>query len=154
MVKLGETIVLDFTSKDPKTQQAAAASATSVKVYENNTQADMGISITPSTRTGLTGAYFFLLECSTANGFEVGKMYNVYVTVTVGGVTQNKCIATFGITTWGWDDLGDEAFGKWVLDKDLNTLTLYKADGVTVLRTFNLGTAVGDVPAYVTRTPA
>lgn len=51
------------------------------------------------------------------------------------------------------NDLHDEAFGKWVVDPTGNTLTLYKADGVTVLKQFGLTEAVGVVPAYVGRTP-
>ncbi len=51
-------------------------------------------------------------------------------------------------------DLHDEALGKWVLDPAGNTLTLYKADGVTVLKTFNLGSTTATVPNYISRTPA
>jgi len=51
-------------------------------------------------------------------------------------------------------DLHDEAFGKWVVDPTGNTLTLYRADGVTVLKLFNLTEAAGAVPAYVQRVPA
>lgn len=50
-------------------------------------------------------------------------------------------------------DLHDEALGKWVLDEVGDTLTLYKADGVTVLKTFNLTEAAGAVPTYVARVP-
>jgi hypothetical protein len=50
-------------------------------------------------------------------------------------------------------DLHDEAFGKWALDPAGNTLTLYKADGATVLKRFALTRAAGAVPGYVARTP-
>lgn len=52
------------------------------------------------------------------------------------------------------DDLHDEAFGKWNLDPTAKTLTLYKSDGATVLKTFNLTTTPSTVPAFIRRTPA
>lgn len=51
-------------------------------------------------------------------------------------------------------DLKDEAFGKWVLDAASDTLTLYRTDGTTALKTFNLTRASPAPPAYVQRTPA
>lgn len=51
-------------------------------------------------------------------------------------------------------DVHDESFGKWVIDPSGKTLTLYRADGVTVLKVFNLTEASGRVPAYVARAPA
>lgn len=51
-------------------------------------------------------------------------------------------------------DIHDEAMGKWILDEANHTMTLYKADGVTPLQTFNLTEAAGDVPAYIERIPA
>lgn len=50
-------------------------------------------------------------------------------------------------------DMHDEAFGKWVLDPSGDTLTLYKADGVTVLKIFDLTDTAQAVPAYIGRTP-
>ena len=50
-------------------------------------------------------------------------------------------------------DLHDEAMGKWVLDPTGNTMTLYKADGVTPLKVFDLTPAAAEVPAYIERAP-
>lgn len=50
-------------------------------------------------------------------------------------------------------DTRDEAMGRWVLDKDTDVLTLYKEDGATVLRQFNLTSTNETVPNYITRTP-
>ena len=50
-------------------------------------------------------------------------------------------------------DLTDEAFGKWVLDPTGKTLTHYRADGITVLKTFDLTTATVTVNTFVARTP-
>ena len=50
-------------------------------------------------------------------------------------------------------DLHDEAFGKWILDPTAKTLTLYKADGVTILKTFDLSDTTNTVPVFIGRTP-
>lgn len=50
-------------------------------------------------------------------------------------------------------DLHDEAFGKWSLNHNTNTLTLYKANGVDVLKAFNLSLTGDDVPSYIGRVP-
>ena len=51
------------------------------------------------------------------------------------------------------EDLHDEAFGKWSMDTTANTLTLYKADGTTTLKVFDLTATSSTVSVYVTRTP-
>lgn len=50
-------------------------------------------------------------------------------------------------------DLHDEAFGKWILDYIAKTLTLYKADGVTVLKVFDLGDTEDTINPFISRTP-
>jgi len=50
-------------------------------------------------------------------------------------------------------DIHDESFGKWVLDPTGQTLTLYKADGITILKAFNLGSTTDSVPAFISRIP-
>jgi len=50
-------------------------------------------------------------------------------------------------------DIHDEAFGKWILDPIGKTLTLYKADGISVLKIFDLDTTQGTMPAFIARTP-
>ncbi len=35
-------------------------------------------------------------------------------------------------------DIKDESLGKWLINKTTNVMTFYKADGVTVLRQYNL----------------
>jgi hypothetical protein len=50
--------------------------------------------------------------------------------------------------------LEDEAYmGKWVLDPAAHTLTLYRRDGVSVLKVFDLTPASASVPGYTGRTP-
>lgn len=50
-------------------------------------------------------------------------------------------------------DLEDEAFGKWEIDPVAGTLTLYRQDGFTVLRVFDLGDTPTSVPTYINRIP-
>jgi hypothetical protein len=50
-------------------------------------------------------------------------------------------------------DIQDEALGKWVLNPVAHTLTLYRQDGVTVLKVFDLTEATGAVPSFKERIP-
>lgn len=50
-------------------------------------------------------------------------------------------------------DLHDEAFGKWALNTDGTIMTLYRADGVTVLKTFNIAEAAGTLVVPQSRIP-
>lgn len=50
-------------------------------------------------------------------------------------------------------DIHDESFGKWILDPDGQTLTLYKADGITILKTFTLGSTTDNIPSFISRNP-
>ena len=52
------------------------------------------------------------------------------------------------------NDLFEEAFGKWIIDPINKTLTLYKIDGITVLKIFDLTEAVlNTVKPYSARIP-
>ena len=77
-------------------------------------------------------------------------------TVLAKEATVNTRLATAGYTApdnASIADLKDEALGKWVLDPTAKTLTLYRADGVTVLKAFNLADTQTAVPAFISRTP-
>lgn len=50
------------------------------------------------------------------------------------------------------DDVHDETFGKWSIDLDAGTLTLYRVNG-EILIVFDLTSAESSVPAYVQRAP-
>lgn len=50
-------------------------------------------------------------------------------------------------------DIHDEAFGKWVLNPIAKTMTLYKADGITILKQFNLTDTQNNVPIFIERIP-
>lgn len=53
----------------------------------------------------------------------------------------------------GLTDVSDAVLGKWVVNVAAKTLTLYRSDGVTVLKTFTLTEYAGLVPMYSARTP-
>ncbi len=118
-VNLGVTVTLDFVTTTPTTGAAASASATTVNVFEDAN--DTAI-LTPSAteRSGQTGNYRVQVACTTANGFEVGKSYNVVVTATVGGVSAKAVIANFVI-------LPAVYYGTVVADGG-NTASTFKTD--------------------------
>lgn len=51
-------------------------------------------------------------------------------------------------------DIKDVGLGKWVVDPMAGTLTLYRIDGITVLKVFDLTESSDIIPAYVARVPA
>lgn len=58
--------------------------------------------------------------------------------------------------TINWADITmvlDVSLGKWDIDIQANTLTLYRQNG-TVLKTFTLTPTQSQVPAYITRLPS
>ena len=118
-VNLGVTVTLDFVTTTPTTGAAGSASATTVNVFEDAN--DTAI-LTPSAteRSGQTGNYRVQVACTTANGFEVGKSYNVVVTATVGGVSAKAVIANFVI-------LPAVYYGTVVADGG-NTASTFKTD--------------------------
>lgn len=89
------TLQLDISCKHPKTRNDAAADSTpQLYVYEANTTTAIQV-IDGQARADLTGVYFFTVNVTTANGYEVGKTYNCVAHATVAGVTQSKVISTW-----------------------------------------------------------
>ena len=66
-------------------------------------------------------------------------------------ISSHTTTGTFGSLL---NNLHDEAFGKWALNTTAKTLTLYKSDGTTILKVFNLTPTSETLPVFVTRTPA
>lgn len=118
-VNLGMTVTLDFVTTSPTTGAAASASATTVNVFEDAN--DTAI-LTPSAteRTSQTGNYRVQVACTTANGFEVGKSYNVVVSATVSSVAAKAVIANFVI-------LPPVYYGS-VVANGSNTATTFQTD--------------------------
>ena len=92
---LGDTVTRDFTTHDPLT---GAVSDTDIlptcEVYEDNTDVPI---LTPLAvkRVGKIGNYRVTFDATTANGFEVGKSYNVIAIATVNAITAKARIAAF-----------------------------------------------------------
>jgi hypothetical protein len=97
MRKLNESITLDFTCHNAGTGQVSDADfLPTCQVFEDTT--DIPI-ITPvvTRRVGQTGDYRLTFITSPANGFEIGKSYNVIVEATVGGVTAKAELESFNL---------------------------------------------------------
>ena len=84
-VSLGDNLVFSITTHDPDTGVLTDATGVpAYRVYEEETA-------TPITNDNMaklddantTGFYTELLACTTANGYEVGKSYTIYIAATV-----------------------------------------------------------------------
>lgn len=84
-VKIGDNLVFSITTHDPDTGVVTDADAApAYRVYEDET----GTAILTGTMAKLddentTGFYSELIACTSANGFEDGKSYTVYIEATV-----------------------------------------------------------------------
>ena len=95
--ELAETIYVDFVTSSPTTGAAIDADSTpTAEVFEDATDTAI-LSPTITKRTGKTGNYRVPVACTAANGFEVGKSYNVTVSATVGAVAAKASILTFQV---------------------------------------------------------
>lgn len=98
-MRLEDTIYKDFTTHNPNTGSVSDADSTpTCAVYEDSTDTAI-LSPTVVKRTSLTGNYRVPIAMTSANGFEVGRSYNVIVTATVNGVIAKDCIDSFIIDT-------------------------------------------------------
>jgi len=96
-MKLGDIITRDFTTHDPLSGQVSDADVLpTCDVFEDMTDVPM-LSPVVTKRAGLVGDYRVTFSCTSANGFEIDKSYNVIVTATVNGVTAKSRIASFYI---------------------------------------------------------
>lgn len=107
MRKLGDTIILDFTTHNPSTGAVSDTDEVpTCEVFEG--EIDLAI-LSPAVakRVGKTGNYRVSIEATTDNGFEVGKSYNVIVSATVNGIPAKARIATFTLDSKRIADLND-----------------------------------------------
>ena len=104
LIPLNEVVHFDVVTSHPTTAAVTDADVTpSFDVYEEATDTPMldagspfsGISMIK--RTGLTGNYRGTFTASAANGFELGKWYNVIATAIVNGVTAKCVVMTFRV---------------------------------------------------------
>ena len=118
-VPLGRTIILDCVTCNPSTGAAATASSISVNAFEDANDTAI-LTPTATERTSQTGDYRTSIAVTTANGFEVGKSYNVVVTATVSGVSSKAVIGTFTV--------GPPVYLGTVITDAGNTASTFKAD--------------------------
>ncbi len=82
---------------------------------------------------------------------DVGQ-YRVIYDMPAGYANGNEMINVINDIDAGITDLKDVQLGRWSLDMDANTLTLYRQDGITVLRVFTLTQLTGTAKTYRERT--
>jgi hypothetical protein len=93
-VRLEETVYLDFVTSASTGAAADADSTPTAAVYEDATDTAV-LSPTVTKRTSLTGNYRVPVACTTANGFEANKSYNVIASATVGGINAKAVVGRF-----------------------------------------------------------
>ena len=87
MRKLGDLITFDFTTHNPSTGMVQDAdSLPTCKVFKDDNDSAILIP-TVIKRIGETGDYKVSIEGTVGNGFEVGRTYNVIVSVTVNFIS-------------------------------------------------------------------
>lgn len=91
-VELQDTIYPRFFTHDGTGAAADADSTPTVNVKEDGGAAfTTGVTVTDDG----VGEYYATIECTTANGFEVGKWYEVAAIATVGGVVSKQSLCRF-----------------------------------------------------------
>lgn len=96
-IPLDEVIHFDAIASSSTGAAADADSTPTFAVYEESTDTDIGVGGNFTKRTSLTGNYRGSFTASAANGFEVGKWYNVIGSATVGGVAAKGVVMRFRI---------------------------------------------------------
>ena len=109
-VTLGNNLTFSICTHDPDTGILTDAdNAPAYRVYEDETATAILTGTMTVLDTGnTTGFYTELIACTTANGFEVGKSYTIYIEATVdsdkGGIAYSFTIpataASAGANTW------------------------------------------------------
>lgn len=93
-IALGRTIYLDFVCHTAAGAVSDADSTPTAEIFEDDT--DTAI-LTPTVvkRASKTGNYRVPVVVTAANGFEIGKSYNVVVSAAVGSVTSKAVAGSF-----------------------------------------------------------
>jgi hypothetical protein len=95
----------------------------------------------------MSGGEVWLDSSCTAGSITIRGMGNL-IDESAGATVENDILDGCHL-----QDLHDEAFGKWTINPTTKKLTMYKADGVTVLKEFNLTDTTESIPAYIARVP-
>lgn len=102
VVKLEDTIYLHFGTSSPTTGAATDADSTPTVTVEED---GVALGYSPTVTNVATGLYRVTIAATTANGFEAGKRYSVYVVATVSSVTGRDGIGEFECVARSQDDL-------------------------------------------------
>jgi len=106
IAKLEDTLTFDFICSSSTGAATDADSTPTAAVFEDgNDTAILSPAITK--RTSLTGDYRVPVAATAANGFEVGKSYNVVVSATIGGVAAKAVVGRFVLDGKRVHDLND-----------------------------------------------
>jgi hypothetical protein len=100
---LGSNFTFSVCTHDPSTGVLTDAdSVPAYRIYEDETATPILTgSMAKLDDTNTTGFYTEQIACTTANGFEDGKSYSIYITATVGGDTGGATIGLLVETaTW------------------------------------------------------
>lgn len=151
-IPLGQTITLDFVTSNPSTGAAASATSQTVRVFEDASDTAI-LTPTGTERSGHTGNYRVQVACTTANGFELGKSYNVVAEALVSGVTARGVVGSFVI--------GPPVYYGTVVADGSNTASTFKTDLTEsatdhwkdALVTFLTGSLAGQVKKVSAFTP-
>jgi hypothetical protein len=97
---LGQNLTFSICTHDPGTGVLTDADAVpSYLIYEDETgTAILSGNMAKLDDANTTGFYSELVECSTANGFEEGRSYTIYISAAVGSDAFGECYG-FTITT-------------------------------------------------------
>jgi hypothetical protein len=97
-IPLDEVLHFDVLTHHPSTGAVTDADSTpTFAVYEEATDTDIGVGGNLTKRTSLTGDYRGTFTASAANGFEVGKWYNVIASATVNAIAGKTRALIFRI---------------------------------------------------------
>ena len=98
-ILVGQIATIDFTVTNPLTGMVSDADfLPTCEIFEDTTDVPL-LSPVVTKRVGLTGDYRVSFTATIAGGFQVGKAYNVIVTVTVAGITEKAPINSFILVT-------------------------------------------------------
>jgi hypothetical protein len=98
VIPLGEVVHFDVRTHNPETGSISDADSTpTFNVFEEATDTAILATQNFTKRTSLTGKYRGTFTASLANGFEIGKWYNVDADATVNSISASFVVMTFMI---------------------------------------------------------
>lgn len=150
MFDLESSPVFDFITTAGDGSVSDADSLPTAEVFEDATDTTVA-ALTVTKRTNKTGNYRVPVPCTTANGFELGKTYNVVVSATVSGVSSKGVVATFQLRVprLRCTVVSDAGNSATVIKTDLSSSTNnVLKDMLAVLATGTLAPQVKKVTAY------